>query len=68
MTDLAAQTATETEAPIRKRRSLAWHARRHPTVALGVAILLVVIVATLFAPFLTSYDPLFLDQIGRAHV
>ena len=39
MTDLAAQTATETEAPARKRRGLAWHARRHPTVALGAAIL-----------------------------
>ena len=38
MTDLAAQIATELEAPARKRRSLAWHARRHPTVALGAAI------------------------------
>ena len=39
MADLAAQTETDLEAPARRRRSLAWHARRHPTVALGAAML-----------------------------
>src|SRR4030095_7995192 len=65
MTDLTAQAATESKAPTRKRRGLAWHARRHPTVALGAAMIMVVIVATLFAPLLTSHDPLFLDPLKR---
>ena len=65
MADLAAETATDLEAPARKRRSLAWHARRHPTVALGAAILGVVIVATLLAPWLTGHDPLLLDPLRR---
>ena len=65
MAHLAAETATDLEAPARKRRSLAWHARRHPTVALGAAILGVVIVATLLAPWLTGHDPLLLDPLRR---
>ena len=35
MTDVAAQTA---EVSMRRRRGLCWHARRHPTVALGAVI------------------------------
>lgn len=48
-----------------KRRSLAWHARRHPTVALGCVILALVVLASAFAPLLSSYDPLLIDPLGR---
>jgi peptide/nickel transport system permease protein len=65
MADLAAESTTDLEAPARRRRGLAWHARRHPTVALGAGILTVVIVATLLAPWLTGHDPLLLDPLRR---
>jgi peptide/nickel transport system permease protein len=55
----------ETEAPARKRRGILWHARRHPTVTLGAAILCVIVVATLFAPWLSSHDPLAIDPLAR---
>lgn len=48
-----------------KRRSLAWHARRHPTVALGLFILAVVVLGSACAPLLSSYDPLLIDPLGR---
>jgi peptide/nickel transport system permease protein len=40
-------------------------ARRHPAVAGGVAILAVVLIATLFAPWLAGHDPLFVDPLAR---
>ena len=65
MTHLVAQTETDLEAPAKARRSLAWHARRHPTVAIGTAVIAVILVATLLAPWLTVHDPLFLDPLKR---
>jgi peptide/nickel transport system permease protein len=44
---------------------LARGSRRHPTVAVGGAILACIVVATLFAPWLTVYDPLHIDPLSR---
>src|SRR4051794_35545428 len=49
----------------RPRRSLRWHARRHPTVAVGLVILLTIIIATLAAPLLSAHDPLTVDSMAR---
>jgi peptide/nickel transport system permease protein len=65
MTDLATPTAADLEAPPRGRRGLWFHARRHPTVALGAVILTGVIVTTVLAPWLTSHDPLFINPLAR---
>jgi peptide/nickel transport system permease protein len=46
-------------------RSTARQARRHPTVFVGGAILAAIAVATLFAPWLTVYDPLHIDPLSR---
>jgi peptide/nickel transport system permease protein len=40
-------------------------ARRHPAVAGGMAILAVVVLATLAAPWLAGHDPLFVDPLAR---
>lgn len=40
-------------------------ARRHPAVACGAAILAVVLLATLLAPWLAGHDPLFVDPLAR---
>lgn len=45
--------------------AVARHVRNHPTVASGVAILSVIIVLTLLAPWLTSHDPLHIDPLAR---
>src|SRR5882757_8678332 len=63
MTEIIA--GMETEAPARKRRGIFWHARRHPTVTLGAALLGVIVIATLFAPWLSSHDPLAIDPLAR---
>jgi peptide/nickel transport system permease protein len=49
----------------RRRRGLRVLARRHPAVAAGAAILAVVLIATLFAPWLAGHDPLFVDPLAR---
>jgi peptide/nickel transport system permease protein len=40
-------------------------ARRHPAVAGGVAVLALVLIATLLAPWLIGHDPLFVDPLAR---
>lgn len=50
--------------PARWRRVLA-RARRHPTVAAGMAILGIVVVAAILAPWLAPQDPLFIDPLAR---
>jgi peptide/nickel transport system permease protein len=65
MTDMASELDAVSKALSRPRRSLGWHARRHPTVALGLGLLAVVIVGTLLAPWLTSHDPLFINPLER---
>ena len=62
MTETTAGMETEAR---RKRRGVAWHARRHPTVTLGAALLGVIVIATLFAPWLSSHDPLAIDPLAR---
>jgi peptide/nickel transport system permease protein len=48
------------------RRPSVWlHARRHPAVTIGLAILAVVLAATLLAPWLAGSDPLFIDPLAR---
>jgi len=39
--------------------------RRHPAMAIGVAILAIVLLATLAAPWLAGHDPLFVDPLTR---
>jgi len=64
MTDMVGiDTATDMAA--RPRRSLLWHAGRHPTVAVGLAILLAIVIATLAAPLLSAHDPLAVDSMAR---
>jgi peptide/nickel transport system permease protein len=65
MTETVAEPATGSEVLSRRRHSLAWHARRHPTVAFGLALLALIVAATLFAPWLTPYDPLLINPLGR---
>src|SRR5947207_5443631 len=54
-----------TGSPARRRRGIFWHARRHPTVTLGAAILAAIILAALFAPWLSPHDPLAIDPLAR---
>ena len=49
----------------RRKRGLRVLARRHPAVSAGVAILLVVLIVTLCAPWLAGHDPLFVDPLAR---
>jgi peptide/nickel transport system permease protein len=65
MTDVASELEADSRAPSRRRHSLAWHARRHPTVALGLALLALITVATVFAPWLTPHDPMLINPLGR---
>jgi peptide/nickel transport system permease protein len=65
MTETAIASRAPDETGQRGRRSLGWHARRHPTVTLGLALLTIVIVGTLLAPWLTQHDPLFINPLGR---
>jgi peptide/nickel transport system permease protein len=52
-------------APVAHRRRVPILARRHPIVVAGVAILAIVVIATLFAPWLAGHDPLFVDPLAR---
>jgi peptide/nickel transport system permease protein len=52
-------------APRRRPRGVRVLARRHPTVALGVAILAVILLVTACAPWLAGQDPLFVDPMAR---
>jgi peptide/nickel transport system permease protein len=61
----AVPTGPEAEPERRPRRGLLWHARRHPTVAIGCAILALMVGLTLAAPWLTDYDPLVIEAIAR---
>jgi peptide/nickel transport system permease protein len=65
MTDITSGTGKGDAGRERRRRGLIWHARRHPTVAFGVALIAVVVGATILAPWLTRHDPLFIDALAR---
>jgi peptide/nickel transport system permease protein len=65
VTDIASGAGKGDAGRERRRRSLIWHARRHPTVAFGLALIAVVVGATILAPWLTSHDPLFIDALAR---
>jgi peptide/nickel transport system permease protein len=65
MTDTVSGTEPALGAPVRKRRSMMWHARRHPTVVLGLLMLAAIVIATLLAPWLSSHDPLTVDPMAR---
>ena len=62
---MADTLSATTDQTFHKPRGLYWHARRHPTMALGLVILAAVIVATVCAPWLTHYDPLLIDPMAR---
>ena len=65
MADIVSVLSAASEVPQRKRRSLVWHARRHPMVAMGLGLIAVVILATILASWLTRHDPLFINPLGR---
>jgi len=48
-------------APRRKRRGIGYFLRRHPTVAVGGGLLLVMVILSVFAPLFTVYDPIRID-------
>jgi peptide/nickel transport system permease protein len=58
-------SAAHSDTRARRRYDLRLLARRHPAVAGGVAILAVVVIATLLAPWLAGHDPLFVDPLAR---
>jgi len=55
----------EVEPAARPRRGLVWRARRHPMVALGAALLVVMVVIAVVAPWLSVYDPLAIEALAR---
>jgi peptide/nickel transport system permease protein len=61
----AAVPASEIEALSPARGTTADFLRRHPTVVLGVAILAVMTLAAILAPWLGTVDPLSLDPVQR---
>jgi peptide/nickel transport system permease protein len=61
----AAVPASEIEGLSPARRATADFLRRHPTVVLGVAILAVMTLAAILAPWLGTVDPLSLDPVQR---
>ena len=63
MADTVAATARASRNP--KRRGLAWHARRNPSMTLGLVILALVIIGTALASRLTHYDPIAIDALAR---
>lgn len=48
-----------------RRRGLFWHARRNPSMTLGLVILALVILGTVFASRLAHYDPILIDPLAR---
>src|SRR5882724_8717999 len=65
MTDTVSIMETTSGATTRPRRSVLWHARRHPTVVLGLTLLLAIVTATLLAPWLSAHDPLTVNPMAR---
>src|ERR1051325_2676133 len=65
MTDTVSGIEPALGAPVRKRRSMMWHARRHPTGGLGLLMRAAIVIATLLAPWLSSHDPLTVDPMAR---
>jgi len=63
MADTVAASGQETRRS--RRRGLVWHARRNPSMTLGLVILALVILGTLFASRLTHYDPIVIDPLAR---
>lgn len=57
------EESTEAAAP--QRGSLSEMVRRHPTAAVGILLLLLLVAAAVFAPFLGTTDPLALSPIKR---
>jgi peptide/nickel transport system permease protein len=53
-------------APVVRRRGLWGAVRRHPTIALGAALLLLMLVATLLAPWLGTVDPAAISPARRS--
>jgi peptide/nickel transport system permease protein len=49
----------------RKRRSVLYHARRHPTVTFGLIILSIIVLLTGAAPWLATHDPLLMNPMFR---
>ena len=62
---MTSASTARADARSRRRRGVRLLARRHPAVAAGVAILAVVLIATLLAPWLAGHDPLFVDPLAR---
>jgi peptide/nickel transport system permease protein len=53
----AAPAMPEILPPVRRRRGLLGFVRRHPTIAIGGALLLAMLFVAVFAPLLASADP-----------
>ena len=47
------------------RQRVATFSRRHPTVVIGCALLLAIIVGAIFAPWLGAVDPIAIDPVNR---
>ena len=60
----AATAVTTAEAPTSRGRIFAF-VRRHPTVAVGVALLLLIVVCSVTAPWLGTVDPISIDPSHR---
>ncbi|HWK13043.1 MAG TPA: ABC transporter permease [Rhizobiaceae bacterium] len=60
MSDLPIDALPAT-APRPKRRGLGYFLRRHPTVAIGGGLLLIMVIVSVFAPLFTAYDPIRID-------
>ena len=52
--------------PVKARRGLTGFARRHPTVAIGVALLALMALMAIFAPYLWTVDPSTITMTRRA--
>jgi peptide/nickel transport system permease protein len=65
VTEDGALTGATPEPEARSRRGLLWRARRHPTVALGAMLLVVMVTLAVVAPWLSVYDPLAIDALAR---
>jgi peptide/nickel transport system permease protein len=65
VTEHGALAGATPEPEARPRRGLLWRARRHPTVALGAVLLVVMVALAVVAPWLSVYDPLAIDALAR---
>lgn len=64
MTDFSSDGANTLAAARRGFQPIAF-AKRHPTVAIGGAILATMVAVSLFAPFISAYDPIRIDPSMR---